>query len=83
MGLSNGCACIQKLMADETGANYAFVTASMFLKKRAIPHEIDTCVIVRARVGHDSCWIAFATELVIAFVMPHVAQNNFTMISTT
>ena len=38
---------------------------------------------MHTHVGHDSFWIAFVIEIVIAFVMPTLAQINFTIGSTT
>ena len=82
LGLSNCCACQQKWMVDEIAKNHKFLTTS-FYKHWIVWCGIAAFVNSRARFGHDSFWIAFVIEIVIAFVMPTLAQINFTIASTT
>ena len=52
-------------------------------KNWTVSRGIATFVHSHARFGHNSFWIAFVIEIVIAFVMPTLAQINFTIASTT
>ena len=52
-------------------------------KNWTVSRGIATFVHLHAHFGHDSFWIAFVVEIVIAFVMPTFAQINFTIGSTT
>ena len=82
LGLSNCCACTQKWMVDEIAKNLWF--PDNFVRKNwTVWRRIATFVHLHAHFGHDSFWIAFVIEIVIAFVMPTLAQINFTIASTT
>ena len=52
-------------------------------KNWTVSRGIATFVHSHVHFGHDSFWIAFVIEIVIAFVMPTLAQINFTIASTT
>ena len=52
-------------------------------KNWTVSRGIATFIRLCPHFGHDSFWIAFVIEVVIAFVMPTFVQINFTIGSTT
>ena len=52
-------------------------------KNWTVSRGIATFFRLCPQFGHDSFWIAFVIEIVIAFVMPTLAQINLTIASTT
>ena len=69
-------------MVDEI-ANQQGVYDTFVQKNWNVLRVIATFIRLCPHFGHDSFWIAFVIEVVIAFVMPTFVQINFTIGSTT